>query len=542
LARPIKTTFVNKSYFRNNLPFVYGYHLYHFRTEIRMRLAQASTQTPTKVSTRLLLLTGSLSLLLALAGSIGVWGMGQTQSALKTVYEDRTVPAAQLARIENLTMGNQLLLQEALIDTEPARVVQRLAQIEQQLATADKTWESYTSTYLTPEEKTLVGQFAQARTRFNTAALDPMKAALKAGDREQATRILMGEMPALYTPVRDNLAALLKLQVDVAQSEYSFAETRYGQVRAAAIGVIVLALVLAASLGLWISRSIRQALGAEPHEVKQVAEAVAAGHLDTTLQLRAGDETSVMATMKRMCDTLTQIVTEVRQNADSVATASAQIAAGNLDLSSRTEEQASALQQTAASMEQLSAAVQHNADNARQANQMASGAAAVATQGGQVVGQVVETMKGIQDSSHRIADIIGVIDGIAFQTNILALNAAVEAARAGEQGRGFAVVASEVRSLAQRSAQAAREIKVLIHSSNDRVEQGSSLVEQAGSTMREIEQAIARVTDIMGEISSASAGAVDGHGPGRRGRSRRWIRPRSRTPHWWRRAPLPRRA
>ena len=477
-----------------------------------MHPTQNLSRTPLKVSTRLLLLTGFLGVLLAVAGGMGVWGMGQTEAALKTVYEDRTVPAAQLAQIESLTMRNQLQLQEALIDPEPARVVQRLAQIEQQVAAADQTWQSYTSTYLTHDEKILVGQFAQARARFHSAALEPMKAALKAGDRERATRILMAEMPALYAPVRDNLAALLKLQVDVAHSEYSTAEKRYAQVRAIAIGVVLLALGLAAALGAWISRSIRHALGAEPHEVKQVAEAVAAGRLDTTLPVRAGDETSVMATLQRMRDTLTQIVTGVRQNADSVATASAQIAAGNLDLSSRTEEQASALQQTAASMEQLSAAVQHNADNARQANQMASGASAVATQGGQVVGQVVETMKGIQDSSHRIADIIGVIDGIAFQTNILALNAAVEAARAGEQGRGFAVVASEVRSLAQRSAQAAREVKTLIQSSNERVAQGSCLVDQAGSTMREIEQAIARVTDIMGEISSASLEQATGVG------------------------------
>jgi methyl-accepting chemotaxis protein len=205
-------------------------------------------------------------------------------------------------------------------------------------------------------------------------------------------------------------------------------------------------------------------------------------------------------------------VTEVRLGSDSVATASQQIAQGNQDLSGRTEQQASALQQTSATMEQLGTTVRHNADSARQANQLALGASSVAERGGQMVGQVVQTMKGINDSSRRIADIIGVIDGIAFQTNILALNAAVEAARAGEQGRGFAVVASEVRSLAKRSADAAREIKTLISASVERVEHGSEQVDQAGKTMTEIVAAIARVTAIVAEISSASAEQSTGVG------------------------------
>jgi methyl-accepting chemotaxis protein len=201
---------------------------------------------------------------------------------------------------------------------------------------------------------------------------------------------------------------------------------------------------------------------------------------------------------------LAGVIGTVRGNAESVATAGAQIAQGNQDLSNRTGQQASALQQTAASMEELSSTVNQNAANANQANQLALGASEVAIQGGKVVGEVVQTMKGINDSSKKIADIIAVIDGIAFQTNILALNAAVEAARAGEQGRGFAVVASEVRSLAARSAEAAKEIKTLIHASVERVERGTALVDQAGATMTEVVGAIKRVTDIMGEISAAS--------------------------------------
>ncbi|HRI18154.1 MAG TPA: methyl-accepting chemotaxis protein, partial [Burkholderiaceae bacterium] len=220
--------------------------------------------------------------------------------------------------------------------------------------------------------------------------------------------------------------------------------------------------------------------------------------------LRSGDRDSLMARLSDMQRGLAQAVTSVRRGSESVATSSSEIAHGNQDLSRRTEQQAAALEETSASMEQLGATVKQNADNARQANQLALGASAVAVKGGEVVGQVVATMKGINDSSKKIADIISVIDSIAFQTNILALNAAVEAARAGEQGRGFAVVASEVRNLAQRSADAAKEIKTLISVSVQRVEQGTGLVDQAGETMNEIVTAIKRVTDIMGEISSAS--------------------------------------
>jgi methyl-accepting chemotaxis protein len=271
----------------------------------------------------------------------------------------------------------------------------------------------------------------------------------------------------------------------------------------AQVALVTLAALGLAAAGLWIGRSIWRSVGGEPAEAAAVANAIALGDLASRLDAPA-DERSIMAALVRMREALAAIVAQVRASSDNIASGSRQIAEGNNDLSGRTEQQAAALEETAASMEQLSATVKRNADNARQANQLALSASSVAVQGGLVVGEVVGTMKAINDSSRRIADIIGVIDGIAFQTNILALNAAVEAARAGEQGRGFAVVASEVRNLAQRSAEAAKEIKSLISTSVERVEQGTALVDQAGTTMNEIVGSIKRVTDIMGEISTAS--------------------------------------
>jgi methyl-accepting chemotaxis protein len=278
--------------------------------------------------------------------------------------------------------------------------------------------------------------------------------------------------------------------------------------------LVLLALTLLAGIGLavWFTRRLLAQLGGQPAEAVAVARAVADGDLTTQLNLRAGDTRSLMANLQSMQQSLARTVTQVREGSESVATASSQIADGNQDLSGRTEQQASALQQTASTMEELGTTVRHNADNARQANELAQSAASVAVKGGDVMGQVVETMKGINDSSRKIADIISVIDAIAFQTNILALNAAVEAARAGEQGRGFAVVASEVRSLAQRSAEAAREIKTLITASVERVDQGSVLVNLAGKTMDEIVASIGRVSGIVGEISSASTEQSSGVG------------------------------
>jgi methyl-accepting chemotaxis protein len=284
----------------------------------------------------------------------------------------------------------------------------------------------------------------------------------------------------------------------------------HAQVTSAALAATLLLML---GLGAWVAFKLTRAILSAAEQAKTTAQRIAAGDLSQPIEVVGRDEMAQMLmAMADMQSALTRVVGDVRQGAEGVATASSQIAQGNLDLSQRTETQASSLQQTAASMEELGATVQQNAASARQANQLAQGASVVAAQGGEVVGQVVSTMRGINEASRKIADIIGVIDGIAFQTNILALNAAVEAARAGEQGRGFAVVASEVRSLAQRSAEAAKEIKGLIATSVERVEQGSTLVDQAGATMTEVVASIRRVTDIMGEISVATQEQSSGLG------------------------------
>ncbi|MBT0569718.1 HAMP domain-containing protein [Curvibacter sp. CHRR-16] len=269
----------------------------------------------------------------------------------------------------------------------------------------------------------------------------------------------------------------------------------------AMVGALLVSLLIGGGLIWFIPRSVIEPV----NQAVAMAHSIAEGDLTHQVPVQGHDEMSrLLASLERMRTHLVDVVSNVRQGSESVAIASAEIAQGNHDLSARTEQQASALQQTAASMEELGSTVKQNADSARQANHLAMNASTVAIQGGEVVGQVVETMKGIHGASSKIADIIGVIDGIAFQTNILALNAAVEAARAGEQGRGFAVVASEVRSLASRSADAAKEIKGLITASVEQVELGSALVDKAGETMTQVVNSIHRVTDIMGAISTAS--------------------------------------
>ncbi len=335
-------------------------------------------------------------------------------------------------------------------------------------------------------------------------AVDRTIDAGRKGDKTVAGALLAGEVRvqqnAIFDAV-DQSRAVQKERADALAAE-AIGRARVGGAVMVALGLLT---AVAGAVVTWMtSRHIRRALGAEPSELNAWVGAVAAGDLSRRVALAPGDETSVMAAVARMQRGLSTVVGSVRLNSEAVATASAEIAQGNLDLSHRTEQQASALAQTAGTMEQLGTTVRHNADRAQQADQWSKGASAVAARGGEVVGQVVATMQGISASSRRIGDIVGVIDGIAFQTNLLALNAAVEAARAGEQGRGFSVVAAEVRHLAQRSADAAKEIKGLIGRSVEQVEQGAAQVHEAGKTMAEIVSAIQRVSDLVGDISLAS--------------------------------------
>ncbi|NIA57356.1 methyl-accepting chemotaxis protein [Massilia sp. TW-1] len=311
--------------------------------------------------------------------------------------------------------------------------------------------------------------------------------------------------------VKDNATRVFTLLAGMKQDLETTAATRFVEQQAAArttrvvaIGMVVLIAAVAAIIGYWVVRNLLAQLGGEPDYAAAVVGKIAAGNLCADIEVRDGDRSSLLFAMASMRDSLARVIGEVHGGTSTISSAARQIASGNADLSARTEQQASALEETASSLDELTSTVAQNADNARQANQLAVTASEVAAQGGAVVAEVVDTMGAINESARKIVDIISVIDGIAFQTNILALNAAVEAARAGEQGRGFAVVAAEVRNLAQRSANAAKEIKILIDDSVKKVDTGSKLVYRAGATMGEVVGAIRRVTDIMGEISTAS--------------------------------------
>nr|WP_312439522.1 methyl-accepting chemotaxis protein [Janthinobacterium sp.] len=370
----------------------------------------------------------------------------------------------------------QLGQMRALTSDNPAQQ-QRLAQLE----TAQQGW---LSSALDP---VIAMRRAVAQ---GTAEIEPVLALERQGKGKQG----MDAMRALLAQVGDAETALLA-------ERSSAAAGRQAQTRWVLLGGGALTMLLAAMIAMWLARNISRPLRSAIEVARQVAE----GDLTVRVEVKSKDETGeLMQALRDMTASLLRIVTEVRGGTDSIATASRQIAAGNLDLSSRTEQQASSLEETASSMEELTSTVQQNAHNAREANDLAASASSVAGKGGAVVAQVVDTMGSINDSSRKIVDIIGVIDGIAFQTNILALNAAVEAARAGEQGRGFAVVATEVRNLAQRSGQAAREIKELINDSVAQVESGARLVDEAGLTMRDIVDSVHKVSSIVGQIAAAS--------------------------------------
>ncbi len=454
----------------------------------------------TRIATRLGFAFGLLFLLMTLAIGVAIVNLRHIRSEFRDVMEDDYPTTMVFVGVKddmNLvarSIRNMLLLSEPdAVKAEHERVRGALKSIEAHLAKGE-------SLMVNDSERAALAKIVVAHNTY----LGPMNHAVElalAGSLDEGKVFLVKEVRPVQQALFNAVDEMAKLQANAMAQSGAGVEQAVDHAMAWMAGLCVLGLAASLALGTWITRSIIRPMS----EAVSVSRAVAAGDLTMRFDGYGRNEVAqLLHALHDMQDSLARVVGGVRQGADNVATASAQISQGNLDLSQRTEEQASALEQTAASMEQLSAAVRQNAEHARQANQFAMGANEVATKGSEVVGQVVATMKGINDSSKRIADIIGVIDGIAFQTNILALNAAVEAARAGEQGRGFAVVAAEVRSLAGRSAEAAKEIKTLINASVERVDHGAALVDQAGHTMTEVLTAIRRVTDIVGEISTAS--------------------------------------
>ncbi len=454
-----------------------------------------------KISTRL---AGTFAVLVAvlLAVVVAAWLQLAAMGAQTLEISENWLPSVAFVNQLNTGLADERIAElRHVMASDASAMAAHEKDMRQRQAELGKIRRSYEALINSPEERELYDEFLADRKKYDELTAKVFDLSRK-NDKEQAAALLGGESLQLYEKTSAALLKLVEINGKGAQQDAGNSkqiESRARIVLALSAGLAVAFAVLAA---LWLVRSITRPLA----QAVNVADRIANGDLSGQIVGQSRDETGqLLASLQRMQHSLVRTVGAVRQNAEGVASASAQIASGNNDLSNRTEQQASALQQTAASMEELGSTVRQNADSARQANQLAVSASTVAEQGGQVVTQVVETMKEINASSAKIADIISVIDGIAFQTNILALNAAVEAARAGDQGRGFAVVAAEVRSLAGRSAEAAKKIKSLITASVERVEQGSVLADKAGTTMSDVVNAIRRVTDIMGEISAASS-------------------------------------
>jgi methyl-accepting chemotaxis protein len=452
------------------------------------------------IKTRLVAIIAFLLLSSLLIGIGGLVSLQSVNASLRTVYEDRLVAMGQLDRVVRLANRHQLMLAKALTD-EPSSVPAQMTAIDKDIADGDAVWAGYAATFMTPQEKALADDFHTKRAAFIANGIRPAIAALRASDVPAATRLVHGAVDKLYAQARVPLGELIDLQLSVGKAEYASSQEHFAQFRMLSLAALALSAVLGVAVGIWLIRSITIPLNV----AIAAAGEIAAGNLAQDIKVDSTNELGrLLVALKDMSAALTATVGEVRSSSDTIAIASSEIAAGNLDLSSRTEQQAASLEETASSMEELTSTVKQNADNARSANALVSTASAHAEDGGQAVSKVVETMGLIKDSSRKISEIIGVIDGIAFQTNILALNAAVEAARAGEQGRGFAVVATEVRNLAQRSASAAKEIKLLINDSVDKVDLGGRLVNDAGATIQKVMVSVRQVSDIMSEIAAAS--------------------------------------
>jgi methyl-accepting chemotaxis protein len=451
------------------------------------------------IGSRLTFLVVVLLALLALSVGNSLLRLSNSNAVLQTLYFDRVIPMQQLSDVaDGYAVGivdTAQKVRDGAIKADAAVV-----QLGSSQNSIKAQWKDFTGTLLTDEEKALIAKADPLRRRADAAG-EKLSSLLRAGDIEGVNKFASVEMFPAIDPVAAVLRDLRMVQIRVAEAEYKESQTAFGSMLWTSLGFFVVALLAA----IWFSyRTVRSITGPLRQAVS-FAEHVADGDLRQQVQIEGRDETAqLMGALSKMNAGLHNIVGQVRESAESIASGSSEIARGSLDLSQRTEEQASSLEETASSMEQLTSTVKQNSMTSAEANKLAATASSVAAKGGEVVAQVVTTMSQITDQSRQIGDIVGVIDGIAFQTNILALNAAVEAARAGEQGRGFAVVAGEVRTLAQRSAQAAKEIKQLISRSVERVEAGASQVEEAGRTMSDIVSQVRHVSQLLSEISLAS--------------------------------------
>ncbi|WP_295955641.1 methyl-accepting chemotaxis protein [Rhodoferax sp.] len=446
-----------------------------------------------------------IGLLIAMA-AVGISRINAVDENTETILHDRYHKVALAQKIENEVNRQSRALRTALIASDAPVVQGELAKVEDSAVVIGKALEELQTIVHTDKGKAALSAMLEARANFKKHEQE-LVALVKAEKIDEGRIYLVKEMLQPQNAYLSAIESFVKTQTDGMEEFGSQAASMAHGANVLMVVLTACATLLAAGLAYGLTQSITRPIRQAVH----VAQTVASGDLTSAIHVVSADETGqLLAALQAMQASLFQVVGRVRLGSESVSNASVEIEGGNHDLSGRTEQQASALEQAAASMEELSSTVKLNADNARHANQLALNASSVASRGGEVVNQVVDTMRGINDSSKKISDIISVIDGIAFQTNILALNAAVEAARAGEQGRGFAVVASEVRSLASRSAQAAKEIKALIGTSVERVDQGTALVDQAGTTMAEVVRSIKQVTEIMGQISAASSEQATG--------------------------------
>ncbi|MGH8806750.1 MAG: methyl-accepting chemotaxis protein [Noviherbaspirillum sp.] len=459
-----------------------------------------------KIGVRLGLGFGLVLILMVTLITIGLLRFASIGDINDKIIEKDWVKADAAATINAMMRANARRTMELLLIPDKAQLNRVFEKVEENKKVIDSAVEILDKLIYIPEGKALMAKFKTERAQY-VASFNKVGKLVMEDRRDEGRQIVIAETLPALDAVLGTVKALSDLQKKIVEASGEDARENILFARNLMIGLGAIAVLIGVCFALWITRSITRPL----NEAVTIAQTVSAGDLTSHIVARTKDETGqLLQALKDMNDSLVKIVGEVRTGADTIATASTQIATGNLDLSSRTEQQASSLEETASSMEELTSTVKQNADNASQANGLVLTASEIAGKGGAVVAQVVETMSSINDSSKKIVDIIGVIDGIAFQTNILALNAAVEAARAGEQGRGFAVVASEVRNLAQRSAAAAKEIKALIDTSVEKVDAGAKLVNQAGATMDEIVESVKRVTDIMAEITAASQEQTSG--------------------------------